>query len=417
MKTLEKIHPELCEAGILERPRYFPRQLMTPEELILEQNYARDKMRRHNRMLHGWGVVCGAIVCRVPKIKVEDKAILSFRGKEAHPCPDDEDDNCLDPWHVSVSSGYILGPYGDEILLPCDVLVDVRQACTTGASGDPCPPPPDPWCAEVTADLQPGPVWLALRYKELMTRPVRVQPVGCGCDETACEFSRIRDGYEICTLDRCPDSHQGNPQDPWSCRIDACPPCPEDPWVVLDCRRHVMTFANYWCKPKKPGLPWKDEVEHEVLGEPAEKTSPDPEIRPEEEEQFEGDSYVDHYSHKAVKIPVEDTSSEQFREVALECLDLMPEDLVDENHFEDILKRNATNMRGIRPGSGLGKVFENRKITIFQLGKMRSRLFFDIVKDLPRIRQKRDRDRLTLLRKNAEKVIEAYKIWQDRQTY
>ena len=53
-----------CQEGVLERPRYFPGQLMTPEEMILEQNYFRDKMRRHNRLLHGWGVVCGAVVCR-----------------------------------------------------------------------------------------------------------------------------------------------------------------------------------------------------------------------------------------------------------------------------------------------------------------------------------------------------------------
>ena len=53
----------LCDGGLLERPRYFPRQLISDVELTLEQQYFRDRLRRHNRLLHGWGVVCGALVC------------------------------------------------------------------------------------------------------------------------------------------------------------------------------------------------------------------------------------------------------------------------------------------------------------------------------------------------------------------
>ncbi len=30
----------------MERPRYFPRQLITPVEMTLEQTYFRDKLRR-----------------------------------------------------------------------------------------------------------------------------------------------------------------------------------------------------------------------------------------------------------------------------------------------------------------------------------------------------------------------------------
>jgi len=52
-----------CDSTIAELPRYYPRQLITPDDLTLEQNYFRDRMRRHNRLLHGWGVACGAIVC------------------------------------------------------------------------------------------------------------------------------------------------------------------------------------------------------------------------------------------------------------------------------------------------------------------------------------------------------------------
>src|SRR6266545_4007546 len=65
-------HPCGCDGhhgfpfGVLERPRYFPRQLITPDEPTLEAAYFRDRLRRHNIYLHGWGVVCGALVCVVP---------------------------------------------------------------------------------------------------------------------------------------------------------------------------------------------------------------------------------------------------------------------------------------------------------------------------------------------------------------
>ena len=55
-----------CDTSIAELPRYYPRQLITPDDLTLEQNYFRDRLRRHNRLLHGWGVVCGALVCPEP---------------------------------------------------------------------------------------------------------------------------------------------------------------------------------------------------------------------------------------------------------------------------------------------------------------------------------------------------------------
>jgi hypothetical protein len=56
-----------CDRNMAERPRYYARQLITSDDLTLEQDYFRNRMRLHNRMLHGWGVVCGAQVCLVPQ--------------------------------------------------------------------------------------------------------------------------------------------------------------------------------------------------------------------------------------------------------------------------------------------------------------------------------------------------------------
>src|SRR2546425_986364 len=94
----------VCESTVLCRPRYFPRQLITPEEMMLEAQYFRDKLRRHNRLMHGWGVVCGAVVCRVPKCN-QPETNQSKSGPE------------YEPWKVLVKPGYILGPCGDEIIL------------------------------------------------------------------------------------------------------------------------------------------------------------------------------------------------------------------------------------------------------------------------------------------------------------
>lgn len=45
-----------------KRVRYFTGQLLSAADLQAEQDYTRDRLRRHNRWLHGWGVVGGLTV-------------------------------------------------------------------------------------------------------------------------------------------------------------------------------------------------------------------------------------------------------------------------------------------------------------------------------------------------------------------
>lgn len=248
MKTETICRDVPCDRIIAERPRYYARQLITPDDLTLEQDYFRDKLRRHNRLLHGWGVVCGALVCPAPKA-------------------DRKRANEFEPWKVMVKPGYILGPYGDEINLDCCRTVDLRTQGVTGITGEPCVEAPDPWCSEVFEPREAGDSYVAVRYREVRTRPVRVQPVGCGCDDTHCEYSRWRDGYEIGILTHCSDSHANPPrvEDLFKGSIPSCPPCPEEPWVVLAkvtigtngevtnidncvCRRMVAAYGHFWWK-------------------------------------------------------------------------------------------------------------------------------------------------------------------------
>ena len=239
-------HTQAAKPNLNERPRFYARQLVTPDDLTLEQDYFRARLRRHNRYLHGWGVVCGAQV--VPAYFIDTTGTKKPK-----------------PWKVIVKAGYVLGPYGDEIFIETDQCVDVRTRCVTPETPD------DEECIEA----QPAPPqgetedqWLAIRYVEKKTRLVKVPLGGCGCEDSSCEHTRFQDYYEICVIDHCPDSHLNPPDLPKfgdeqsSPEAPDCPVCQEEPWVVLsaftvdaegtvtlsqcDCRRQVLAFGDFW---------------------------------------------------------------------------------------------------------------------------------------------------------------------------
>lgn len=226
-----------CTTG-LERARFFPRQLIGPDDLTVDQIYFREKARRHNRMIHGWGVVCGARV----------KA-----GKT--------------PCEVIIETGYALGPFGDEIIIDREVSIDV---CKLGASEQAgcCGDALDPWCGDGGGTCPDGTLYLAVRYAECQTRPVRGPGggCGCGCEDTSCEYTRIRDSFSVKLLHDLPSGYATPMPEPDLKDIlvcNGCLPCPKDPWVVLadlsvakncnvgkiDCfahRRNVASLANFY---------------------------------------------------------------------------------------------------------------------------------------------------------------------------
>jgi hypothetical protein len=237
----------ICEttgAVGLERTRFFPRQLIGPDDLTQDQRYFSDKLRRHNRLLHGWGIVCGA------------------RVRHAEGCK------------VVVEPGYLLGPHGHEIIIDEEVPVDLCKEDIDGNAVSPCVDV-DPWCSDVRVEREEGrPLYLAVRYDECHSRPVRAVSNGCGCDTSECEYTRTRDSYAIKALTELPSSYAQRMNEPdldllAECaegKPPECPECPSEPWVILaditlangsvntiDCfshRRHVVSFANffYLCK-------------------------------------------------------------------------------------------------------------------------------------------------------------------------
>ncbi|GGN58735.1 hypothetical protein GCM10010112_12750 [Actinoplanes lobatus] len=191
--------------GVLERPRYFPRQLITPDDLTAEADYFRERLRRHNRFLHGWGVVSGALVCVIP----EDPAKPEAGNRK---------------WTVRVQPGYLLTPPGDEVWIGTAQDVTLRGGVVSAADGT-----TDPWCVEVFDDDPEGPLHVAVRYEQFQVRPVLAQPGGCGCGSQQCEYSRYQDGFVLGVLSGCDDvedpaGRAGNP--PYD-------PAAPGPWVVL----------------------------------------------------------------------------------------------------------------------------------------------------------------------------------------
>lgn len=205
LMTLDCLQPGL---GKLERVKYFNRMLLTAEDMRTDQDFVLQKLRRHNRFLHGWGVVCGLTVTAAPTTDL--------------------------PWRVQVAGGYALGPFGDEIFVGEAVFMDLAK-CGPGSVTNPC----EPGLMLATEPAGGPEIYLAIKYAECRSRPVLAMSADCGCGDDACEYSRIRDSFSLECLGELPESHQPDPDAPTLCEIAsgkkfvACAPCPTEPWVVL----------------------------------------------------------------------------------------------------------------------------------------------------------------------------------------
>ncbi len=191
----------------LERVRYFSRQLITADDMRTEQEYFLQKLRRHNRMLHGAGVVCGLEVSSSPDTGA--------------------------PLRVAVTGGYALSPQGDEICITKTSYIDL--ATGGAASGDPCLPATTS-SVVTTGGGQRSDVFVGVRYDECPSRPVRVTPPGCGCGDSTCDYSRTRDGWKLGCWPV--PSNWTAPAKPTTCAdaisaLLTCPPGSSDVWVIL----------------------------------------------------------------------------------------------------------------------------------------------------------------------------------------
>ena len=71
------------ESQTLKRPHFFNGKLLTAADLEQEQQYQLDKFKRHNRSLHGFGIVSGLkVTTNAGQIVVEPGLALDCEGNE-----------------------------------------------------------------------------------------------------------------------------------------------------------------------------------------------------------------------------------------------------------------------------------------------------------------------------------------------
>jgi hypothetical protein len=170
----------------LERTRYFSRQTVLPTDLNQDREYLIHKARRHNRVLHGWGIWTGLKVEKVPN-KADPKFGTFDTNVGGVPMTVHPDEGT---W-VAIAPGYALTPVGDEVYLAKWLFVNTAYETTGGEL--------------VTAparchDRAPRPrkrsgatMILVVTALEDETRPVRAAGHRCGDHPDQFEFSRLED--------------------------------------------------------------------------------------------------------------------------------------------------------------------------------------------------------------------------------
>ena len=168
-----------CDYNNYKRVRYFHGMLLTERDFREEQLYHLEKRRLLNRMLHGWGVVCGL---GVKPTKPESSKIV-------------------------ITPGTALDCLGNEIVVCDDFEVDLKKLpdlCPDTSKGE-----KDPCAERETGDCK---YYIGIKYTEAPTDPVPVYVTGGSCEEKVCEYSRIREGFCI-KLFKSPPCHAMLPQE------------------------------------------------------------------------------------------------------------------------------------------------------------------------------------------------------------
>lgn len=158
---------------VVERNRYFTGKFMAARDFAADTEYLLNRHRLHNRLLHGWGIVCGLDV-------------------RPHPRPE-----CARDW-VVVTAGFAIDCHGRELVLTRDTAF--RLPLPPGPDGEPpaedCPPRPDPFllCAE---------------YHQEKIEPVPALYAEGTCDPHHTEFNRYREGVCLVVSDVTPGCWPG----------------------------------------------------------------------------------------------------------------------------------------------------------------------------------------------------------------
>ncbi|MBW2662857.1 MAG: hypothetical protein JRD93_12905 [Deltaproteobacteria bacterium] len=195
--TTDECKDKHCSYNDIKRTNYFHGMLMTERDFREEQIYHIEKRKLLNRMLHGWGVVCG--------LKVKPTV---------PPSP-----------NIIIEGGLALDCFGNEILVCEEQTVDLTvKPCATTAAYEA--------------------LYVVIKYDERGTKPEPVYAPGGSCEEKTCNFSRIQEGFCIEVWDHPPDAPEtGDTTEPFT-------PCTKPfPCPPSDCCHYIL-LATISCKER-----------------------------------------------------------------------------------------------------------------------------------------------------------------------
>jgi hypothetical protein len=210
----------VCATPHFERNNYFYGKQFTVRDLLQEQSYFNDKRQLINRMVLGWGVVCGLDVQWDPKKRefiVETGMALDCCGHEIIVC--------------------------EQQRVPFD---DYEEHCR-GVREKP--------------DHQ-GKFVLCLDYDECHAEPVELPAGGCDDDERT-EFNRVRDGFKL-RIKKWEDACPSQPYKHVACLNRYKHDVKEGDSESPNCKTEKI--HHYLCRKLKEGCPECDDCDCVILG-------------------------------------------------------------------------------------------------------------------------------------------------------
>lgn len=148
-----------CNYGPFTRNNYFTGKLLVERDFTEETRFHMEKLRHHEQLLHGTGVVCG--------LKVKPHPVETCRDRFI----------CIEP-------GYAVDCCGRDVIVREEECIDITQLPEIKAlKGDP--------------DNRPHKLQICVRFRECPTEDIPVLYDDCGCDDTKCAPNRILESYEV----------------------------------------------------------------------------------------------------------------------------------------------------------------------------------------------------------------------------
>jgi hypothetical protein len=195
--------PMDCDYIAEERNHYFTGKYLTARDFADEQAYFLNRHRLHNRLLHGWGIVCGLKIVRHPNL------------------------DCRKRW-VVIHPGIALDCCGRELIVKCETPFELELPEPEGEQAGnytrrPRPRPEQGGGGEEEVEDTRERFLLVMRYVEEKTEEVPFLYNEGECDPKRKEANRIRESvvFELIRYDPKENCWLNPEGDPYAhCRDD-----------------------------------------------------------------------------------------------------------------------------------------------------------------------------------------------------